>query len=100
MAMASPAAQAKAQALNARLESEARIAIDDVERQYIRQIARQAHQCAVSCYDKAGTTGPPEALEACVQNCQAPHQNGHAIVQNVRITECLTPDMFFFFEQI
>lgn len=43
--MASPAAQAKAQALNAKLEGEARVAIDDIDKRYMRKIAKKSHVC-------------------------------------------------------
>ena len=82
--MLSPAAQARAQALNAKLEGEARAAVDTVERHILRKIARESHACALKCYDKAGTGGPGEALEACVHQCQAPHQQSNAYVQSVR----------------
>jgi Eukaryotic protein of unknown function (DUF842) len=83
--MASPAAQAQAQALNAKLEAQARIAIDEIERSQMRKIARSSHVCATACYDKAGTSGPADALEACVHNCQMPAQQANAYVQSVRI---------------
>jgi hypothetical protein len=81
--MASPAAQAKAQALNAKLEAEARIALDELDKKHLRGVARESHVCALKCYDKAGSTGAPEALEQCVRTCQIPHQQGNAYVQNV-----------------
>lgn len=34
--------------------------------------------------DKAGTTGPSDALENCVQNCQMPHKQAQQYVQQVR----------------
>jgi hypothetical protein len=83
--MASPAAQAKAQALNAKLEGEARIAIDEIDKTHIRRLAREAHACAVQCYDKAGTSGSSDALEACAANCQLKHRQASAMVQQVRI---------------
>jgi len=82
--MASPAAQAKAQALNARLEAEARVAVDDVDKKYMRKIARKSHACAVKCYDDAGSSGSSDALEACVRKCQAEHQQANSYVQQVR----------------
>lgn len=81
--MASPAAQAKAQALNAKLEGEARVVIDSIDKQYMRKIARETHQCALKCYDQAGNSGSSEALDNCVRNCQLPHQQANAYVQNV-----------------
>lgn len=82
--MASPAAQARAQALNVKLQGEAQSSFDTVERHLIRKIARESHTCALKCYDKAGTSGPTEALEACVRQCQAPHQQANSYVQSVR----------------
>lgn len=79
--MATPAGQAKAQALNTKLEGEARIAIDAIDRQFLRKEGRRFHSCAVKCYDTRGTTS--EALEACVQNCELPHRKANAIVQQV-----------------
>jgi Eukaryotic protein of unknown function (DUF842) len=86
--MASPAAQAQAQALNSKLEAQARIAIDEIEKSQMRKIARASHLCAAACYDKAGTTGPADALEACVHNCQMPAQQANAYVQSVRLAAC------------
>jgi hypothetical protein len=81
--MATPEAQAKAQALNAKLEGEARIVIDQIDKEFVRKKAREAHACALSCYDKAGKTGSSDALEACVRNCQVPHQQATNYVQQV-----------------
>jgi len=83
--MVSPAAQSKAQALNNKLESEARIALDDIEKKHLRKVARAAFSCSVSCYDKAGTGGTSDALDQCVQKCQMPHQQANAYVQQVRL---------------
>mmetsp|Transcript_13809 Transcript_13809/g.26503 ORF Transcript_13809/g.26503 Transcript_13809/m.26503 type:complete len:151 (+) Transcript_13809:98-550(+) len=79
--MASSAAQSKAQALNLKLEGEARAVIDQIETQHLRRVAKAAFQCAVGCYDKAGTTGSSEVLEQCVQNCQMPHRQKQNYVQ-------------------
>lgn len=81
--MATPAAQAKAQALNSKLEGEARIAIDDIDKRYIRKVARETHACSLKCYDKAGATGSSESLEMCVNNCELPHRQAGAMVQQV-----------------
>jgi Eukaryotic protein of unknown function (DUF842) len=83
--MASAAAQHKAEELNARLEREARVVLDDLDKQYIRKVARSAYTCAVQCYDKAGSTGPSDALEHCVRKCQIPHQQINVYVQNVSV---------------
>jgi len=83
--MASPAAQAKANALNAKLEGEARTTIDDIDKLYMRPVARKSHACALKCYDDAGTTQSSEVLENCVRNCQHSHQQANAYVQNVSI---------------
>ena len=81
--MASQAAQTKAQALNVKLEGEARAVIDDIEKNHLRKVAKQAFSCAVKCYDKAGATGPSDVLDQCVQNCQMPHRQKQQYVQNV-----------------
>jgi hypothetical protein len=81
--MATPAAQAKAQALNAKLETEAKIMLDELDKNNLRKVARESHVCALKCYDKAGSTGSPEALEQCVRTCQTNHQQANAYVQNV-----------------
>lgn len=86
--MASPAAQAKAQALNAKLEGEARDAIDEIDKEFMRKIARQSHVCATRCYDKSGKSGASDELEMCVRNCQAPHQHANTLVQNVSLERC------------
>ena len=83
--MASAAIQAQANALNAKMEGEASKMLDDVERNWMRKVARQSFACAVKCYDKAGTTGPAESLESCTRNCQAPYQQSSNLVQQVRI---------------
>ena len=83
--MASQEAQSKAQALNIKLESAARAVIDDIEKNHLRKVAKDAFKCAVACYDKAGTTGPSEALEHCVQHCQLPHRQKQQYVQQVRV---------------
>ena len=82
--MASAAIQAQANALNAKMEGEASKMLDDVERNWMRKVARQSFQCAVKCYDKAGTSGPAESLESCTRNCQAPYQQSSNLVQQVR----------------
>jgi Eukaryotic protein of unknown function (DUF842) len=81
--MASIEAQKKAEALNAKLETEARIVLDEIDKRHIRTVARGAYACAVQCYDKAGIQGPSESLEGCVRNCQIPHQQINVYVQNV-----------------
>lgn len=81
--MASPAVQAKAQALNTKLEGQARVAIDEMEKLYLRGKARDAYACCVKCYDKAGTAGPLDVLEQCVQRCQIPHQQANNYLQSV-----------------
>ena len=81
--MASAAIQAQANALNAKMEGEASKMLDDVERSWMRKVARQSFACAVKCYDKAGTSGPAESLESCTRNCQAPYQQSSNLVQQV-----------------
>lgn len=81
--MSNPAMQAKAQALNAKMEGEARIVLDDIERNVLRKKAKESYQCVVKCFDKAGTTGTSEALEACARNCQVPYQRANQFVQEV-----------------
>jgi hypothetical protein len=87
--MATPAAQAKAQALNAKLETEAKIMLDELDKKNLRKVARESHVCALKCYDKAGSTGSPEALEQCVRTCQTLHQQANAYVQNVSLLQPL-----------
>lgn len=108
--MASPDLQAKANALNARMEGQAKITIDEVERTLLRTIARDSYACVVKCYDKAGSKGPSEHLEHCSRECQAPNQMAHNTVQqevgqfqnrlNRAMTQCnddasamITPDV-------
>ena len=85
--MASPQAQAQANALNARLEGDAQAAIDEMERLYIRPVARKAHVCATTCYDKAGSKGSADALDQCVRTCQTSHQQANNYLQNVRTSD-------------
>jgi len=75
--------QARANALNAKLEAEASKVLDDLERNLLRKVARESFACAVKCYDKAGASGSADALEACTRNCQAPYQQSSVLVQNV-----------------
>mmetsp|Transcript_15677 Transcript_15677/g.39437 ORF Transcript_15677/g.39437 Transcript_15677/m.39437 type:complete len:153 (+) Transcript_15677:80-538(+) len=79
--MASAAIQAQANALNAKMEGEASKMLDDIERSWMRKVARQSFACAVKCYDKAGTSGPAESLESCTRNCQAPYQQSSNLIQ-------------------
>lgn len=81
--MASQAVQAKANALNAKMEGAAASVIDEIDKFYVRKVARSSFACAVQCYDKAGTTGSSESLEMCARNCQIPYQQAGALVQNV-----------------
>eukprot|EP00934_Nitzschia_sp_Nitz4_P007661 Nitzschia sp. Nitz4//scaffold29_size155292//97990//98517//NITZ4_002671-RA/size155292-augustus-gene-0.231-mRNA-1//-1//CDS//3329546487//7651//frame0 len=74
--------QARANALNAKMEGEASAVLDEIEKKQLRKIARESFACAVKCYDKAGTTGPAEALENCARSCQTPYQQSTAFVQN------------------
>lgn len=89
--MASQSAQSKAQALNIKLESAAREVLDDIDKHHLRKVARQAFTCAVACYDKAGTTGPAEALDQCTNNCQMPHRQKQQYVQQVCMHATDTP---------
>jgi len=79
--MASVAVQAQANTLNAKMEKEASQMLDSVERNFMRKVARKSFDCAVKCYDNAGTTGPAELLESCTRNCQAPYQQSSNMVQ-------------------
>ena len=81
--MASPALQSQANALNARMEGEAKTAIDSIERELLRPLAQKSYECIVSCYRKAGTTGSNEHLEHCTRSCQVVHQQAHGILQQV-----------------
>jgi len=81
--MASSASAAKAQQLNAKIENEAKVVLDGVEKHWLRKIAKCSYQCVVTCFDKAGTTGPSDVLDQCSHNCQAKYRNANAIVQNV-----------------
>jgi hypothetical protein len=83
--MSNPAMQAKAQALNAKMEGEARVVLDEIERTVLRKKAKESYQCVVKCFDKVGTTGPSEVLEQCARNCQIPYQRANAFVQEVSV---------------
>jgi hypothetical protein len=83
--MSSAAAQARAQQLNAKMESEARIVLDSIDKLWLRKVAKASSLCVVSCFDKAGTTGPTEVLEQCSRSCQVKYQNANAIAQNVSL---------------
>uniref|UniRef100_A0A6U0IBM4 Protein FAM136A n=1 Tax=Minutocellus polymorphus TaxID=265543 RepID=A0A6U0IBM4_9STRA len=79
--MASPALQSQANALNARMEGEAKTAIDSIERELLRPLAQKSYECISKCYSKAGTTGSNEQLEHCSRSCQVVHQQAHAMLQ-------------------
>ena len=81
--MASPALQSQANALNARMEGEAKTAIDSIEREMLRPLAQKSYECIVNCYKKAGSTGSNEQLEHCTRSCQVVHQQAHGILQQV-----------------
>jgi hypothetical protein len=86
--------QARAQALNAKMEGEARVVLDEIERTLLRTKAKESYKCVVNCFEKAGSTGPSEVLDQCSRNCQVPYQRANAFVQEVsRHKMCL----FFFF---
>mmetsp|Transcript_29532 Transcript_29532/g.48732 ORF Transcript_29532/g.48732 Transcript_29532/m.48732 type:complete len:153 (-) Transcript_29532:28-486(-) len=80
--MSSHASQAKAAQLNAMMEAEARMALEEIEKKWLRKVARSSYTCVVACFDKAGSTGPSEVLDQCSQNCQVKYQNANQIVQN------------------
>jgi hypothetical protein len=82
--MASPDLQAKANALNARLEGEAKLVVDDIERTLLRPVARGSYACVVKCYDDAGKNGSAESLDHCSRQCQQPYQIANNVVQQVR----------------
>jgi hypothetical protein len=75
--------QARAQALNAKMEGEARVVLDEIERTLLRTKAKESYKCVVACFDKAGSTGPSEVLDQCSRNCQVPYQRANALVQEV-----------------
>jgi len=81
--MASPELQAQAQALNAKMQGAAAIAIDELEKSIIRPIARQSHVCVVKCYDTAGKRGSSEELDICSRKCQSPYLDAQNIIQQV-----------------
>ena len=81
--MASSNTQAKAQALNQKLENEAQATLDSIEKSYLRSLAKKSYQAAVQCYDKAGTTGSAQTLEVCVKNSQLPYHQANDYVQQV-----------------
>ena len=83
--MSRSAAQAKAEQLNAKMESEARVVLDSIDKLWLRKVARSSYACVVACFDKAGTTGSAEALDQCSRNCLVKHQNANALAQNVSV---------------
>jgi urease gamma subunit len=80
--MASSELQVKANQLNLRVENEAKITLDDIERNMLRPIARKAYACVVKCYDDAGSKGASETIENCSRQCQAPYEYAHQVVQH------------------
>ena len=81
--MASPALQSQANALNARMEGEAKTAIDSIERELLRPLAQKSYECIAKSYRTAGTNGSNEQLEHCSRSCQVVHQQAHGLLQQV-----------------
>lgn len=79
--MSSPALQAQAQALNAKIEAAATGVLDEMERTTVRKVARKGLECVLKCYDKAGTSGSNDSLQHCSNNCQMPSQQANQFVQ-------------------
>lgn len=77
--MATPAGQAKAQALNMKMENEARSMIDSVEKDHLRIFGRNVHQCALKCYDQNYAT--TDQLHSCSKKCEIPHQQASHLIQ-------------------
>ena len=84
--MSSPAFQNSAQVLNAKMEGNARVVLDEVDKKMLRNIAHSSSKCVVSCFDKAGKTGSSEELEMCSRKCQVRYQQASNIVQQVCCT--------------
>ena len=83
--MASPDLQAKANALNAKLEGEAKVAIDSIQKNSLRPIARDSYACVTSCYDKADKNTREEDIEICSRKCQIRYQTAAQILQQVSL---------------
>lgn len=79
--MASPDLQSKANQLNARMEGEAKLALDEIDRIHLRPIARNSYACVLKCYDDAGNKGPAEQIAHCSRQCQTPYEMANNIVQ-------------------
>jgi hypothetical protein len=79
--MASPDLQAKANQLNARMEGEAKVALDEIERTLLRPIARNSYACVLKCYDDAGLKGSSAQIDQCSRQCQGAYQQSNNIVQ-------------------
>lgn len=79
--MASPDLQAKANQLNARMEGEAKVALDEIEKTLLRPIARNSYACVLQCYDDAGQNGSSAQIDQCSRQCQVPYQASNQIVQ-------------------
>lgn len=80
--MASLDLQSKASQLNSKVEREAQITLDDIERNLLRPIARKAYSCVVKCYDDAGSKGTSASIETCSRACQGPYELSHQILQH------------------
>mmetsp|Transcript_37786 Transcript_37786/g.55660 ORF Transcript_37786/g.55660 Transcript_37786/m.55660 type:complete len:155 (-) Transcript_37786:31-495(-) len=78
--MASPALESTVKALNSKMEGEAKMAIDEIDRLSLRPIARESYACVVKCYDVAGKNGSSEQLQRCAQQCQAKYQHSQNMV--------------------
>merc|ERR1719350_1911406 len=79
--MASPALEAQVRALSVKMEGEAKTAIADIEKMYLRPVERKTYACLLKCLDDAGNTGSPEQLQHCKQKCQGAFQLAQSIVQ-------------------
>lgn len=94
--MSNPAMTAKAHALILKMEGEARLVFDEIERTLLRQKAKESYKCVVACFDKAGTTGSSEILDQCTRNCQIPYQRANAYVQEVSTVQTNNNNIVYF----
>lgn len=79
--MASPALEAQIRSLSAKIEGEAKVTMDEIERTLLRPISRNSYACILKCHDDAGTRGTSEQLQHCAQNCQRNFQMSQSIMQ-------------------
>merc|ERR1711862_1039599 len=80
--------------LSAKIEGEAKVTMDEIERTLLRPISCNSYACILKCHDDAGTRGTSEQLQHCAQNCQRNFQMSQSMMQcQDEARDLMTPDI-------